>query len=323
MSARAVIGMMVLALVAGCSETPDEVFPGYVEGEYLRVAAPFAGALTRLSVKRGDTVAAGKPLFALESENERAAREQAVAQLARTQSALDDLLKGKRPPELAAARAQLAQAEASLAQSRADLKRDETLVGRGFISSQQLDRTRAAYERDKAAVAQLAAQLDVARLAGREDQIAAARHDVDAARDALAQAEWQLGQKSQNAPEAGLVADTLFVAGEWVPAGSPVVSILPPANIKLRFFVPETRVGSLKTGQAVTVRCDGCAAAISAKVSFIAPQAEYTPPVIYSRENRAKLVFLVEARPRPSDAVKLHPGQPVEVTLGQPADTQR
>jgi HlyD family secretion protein len=113
----------------------------------------------------------------------------------------------------------------------------------------------------------------------------------------------------------GTIADTLFVPGEWVPAGAPVVSVLPPGNVKVRFFVAETRLGALRVGQKVALACDGCAAPIAASISFIAPQAEYTPPVIYSRDNRAKLVFLVEARPDAQDAVKLHPGQPVDVTL--------
>jgi HlyD family secretion protein len=109
--------------------------------------------------------------------------------------------------------------------------------------------------------------------------------------------------------------DTLYVQGEWVNAGAPVVSVLPPANLKVKFYVPEPRVGSVKVGQRIQVSCDGCGNAIGATVSFVAPQAEFTPPVIYSRESRAKLVFLVEARPAPEDAARLHPGQPVDVTL--------
>lgn len=302
-------------LLLGCSKQLPDVWSGYAEGEYIQVAAPFAGALTHLSVKRGDTVRAQQPLFVLEQVNERAAREQAQAQLAHAQAQLQDLLKGKRAPELDAVRAQLAQAEASLAQSQAQFKRDQTLVARSFISHQQLDQSRAAFQRDRARVDELNSQLTVAKLAARPDQIAAAQHDVDAAKDALTQADWKLAQKSQVAPTAALVADTLYVQGEWVPAGTPVVSLLPPANIKVRFYVGETRVGGLRPGQAVTVSCDGCASAINAHISYIAPQAEYTPPVIYSRENRSKLMFLVEARPAAADATKLHPGQPVEVSL--------
>jgi len=149
----------------------------------------------------------------------------------------------------------------------------------------------------------------------RPDEIRAAEHESAAAREALAQAAWKLRQRSVASTVAGTVSDTLFVRGEWVPAGAPVVSLLPPANVKARFFVPESKLGAVKVGQAVKLACDGCGAPIDAKVTFIAPQAEYTPPVIYSKDNRAKLVFLVEARPAPEDAAKLHPGQPVDVTL--------
>ena len=138
---------------------------------------------------------------------------------------------------------------------------------------------------------------------------------MDAARAVVSQAQWRLGQKTQPAPRSGLVHDTFFVPGEWVPAGKPVVSLLPPENIKLRFFVPESLVGRLQLGQKVGVSCDGCGASIQASVSYVSPSAEFTPPVIYSKESRAKLVFMVEAQPAPADAVRLKPGQPVDVTL--------
>ena len=131
----------------------------------------------------------------------------------------------------------------------------------------------------------------------------------------MAQADWKLAQKARRAPQAGLVQDTFFVQGEWVPAGKPVVSLLPPGNIKVRFFVPETVVGQLHTGQGVKVSCDGCAAPIAATVSYISPKSEFTPPVIYSKESRAKLVFMIEAVPGAADATKLKPGQPLDVAL--------
>ena len=309
--------IVAIAVLCGCSERATESFTGYAEAEYVRVAAPFAGALTRLEVARGDTVEADHALFVLEQESERAARQEAEAQFARAQAQLADLRKGKRPPEVDAVRAQLEQAQAALKQSSAQFRRDEALVAQHFISAQALDNSRAAHERDRGRVAELSAQLQVAQLAARADEIAAAARQVDAAKEELAQAQWKLGQKSQRAPVAGFVADTLFVQGEWVPAGAPVVSLLPPQNMKVRFFVPESRLGAIRVGMAVMVSCDGCAAPIAARITYIAPQAEYTPPVIYSRENRAKLVFLVEARPAPADAVKLHPGQPVDVKLAK------
>ena len=109
--------------------------------------------------------------------------------------------------------------------------------------------------------------------------------------------------------------DTFFVEGEWVPAGRPVASLLPPGNVKVRFYLPETLVGSLISGRPVEIRCDGCGAPVAAKITYVSSQAEYTPPVLYTREQRAKLMFLVEARPEPADGARLRPGQPVDVGL--------
>jgi HlyD family secretion protein len=307
--------LAIVVLLSACGDADPGGYSGYVEGEYVRVASPFAGELTLLQVKRGDTVASGAPLFALEQDNEKAAREEAQARVRQAEAKLADLNKGKRPQELESARAQLAQAEANLRLSNAELKRSQELLASGFISAAKLDEVRSAEQRDQARVNQLKADLAVARLAARPDEIAAASAEAKGARDALAQAEWRLQQKSQTATQTGLVADTLYQQGEWVPAGSPVVSMLPAQNVKVRFFVPESRLGALRVGQAVRIRCDGCAQPVEATLTFIAPEAEYTPPVIYSRENRAKLVFMVEARPRAEQAMSLHPGQPIVAEL--------
>ena len=315
---RAAFLALVPAVVAfaGCSsDAPSQGLAGYVEGEYVRVASPLSGTLTRLAVERGAQVAQGAPLFSLEDEQERAARAQAEAQVHQAEATLADLEKGRRPPEVAAVRAQLAQAEASLVQSEADLVRTRKLVADKFLPPQQLDAAVATRDRSRAQVAELREQVRIANLPARGDAIAAATAGVKAASDALAQVQWRIDQKSQAAPVAGLVDDTLYRPGEWVAAGAPVVSLLPPGNVKVRFFVPETRLATIRTGDAVTVRCDGCARDIAARIRYISPQAEYTPPVIYSRQSRAKLVYLVEARPDVPDPA-LHPGLPVEVTLG-------
>jgi HlyD family secretion protein len=312
---RHAAAVLLAALAVGCSEPPSARLQGYAEGEYVRVASPFAGQLAKLAVKRGDQVGAGAPLFVLEQENEAAQRREAADRLARAQAQVDNLRKAKRPSEIEAVRAELAQAEANLKLAEANLKRQEDLFRANYVSGERLDDARNQAARARAQVDEMRAQLATSRLAARPDEIRAAEAEVAAARNALAQADWRLAQKAQRAPHDALVQDTLFVAGEWVPAGAPVVNLLPPGNIKVRFFVPEAQVGALKSGQAVTLACDGCAGPIPAQITYVAPQAEYTPPVIYSRERREKLVFMVEARPAPADAPKLHPGQPVEVTL--------
>lgn len=311
---RHAIAIQLVLLASACTKATDGTFPGYAEGEYVRVAAPYAGSLSALNVKRGDRVALNAPLFSLEQESERAAREEAVARVKQAEAQVENLRKGRRPDEVSAVRAQLAQADAALKLSSAELKRTQDLVNSKFLSPSRLDEARSAQERDRSRVAELNAQLKVAQLSGRPDEIAAASAAVKAAREQLAQAEWRLAQKSQLAPREALVADTLYTAGEWVQAGMPVVSLLPTENIKLKFFIPEKRLSAVKVGQAVQVSCDGCTP-ITANVSYVAPQAEYTSPLIYSKDNRATLVFLVEARAKPEDAIKLHPGQPVDVKL--------
>jgi HlyD family secretion protein len=302
-------------IVAGCTRAPPAGYPGYVEGEFIFVASPLSGALSALGVQRGDTVTKGAMLFSLESDQEPAAVAEAQARVRQAQATLADLEKGRRPPEVAAVRAQLAQAQASAAQSAADLERTQKLVADKFLPPQQLDQAKAARDRDRARVAELTEQVRIANLPARSDQVAAARADVKAATDALAQAQWRVEQKSQAAPATGRVVDTLYRTGEWVAAGAPIVSLLPPANVKVRFYLPEPLVGTLRMGDGVIVRCDGCGGDIAAAIRFIAPQAEFTPPVIYSRQNRANLVFLVEAWPQPPNPA-LHPGLPVEVVLG-------
>lgn len=313
MNARLAALACVVA-IGGCAERTPAGYPGYVEGEYVRVAAPLSGTLLQLTVERGAEVARDAPLFTLESEQERAARAEAESRVRQAQAALANLEKGRRPPEIAAVRAQLAQAQASLRQSEADLVRTQKLVADKFLPPQKRDESIATRDRDRARVAELSQQVQIANLPARSDEIAAANAEVKAATDALAQAQWRVAQKSQVAPAAGLVIDTLYRVGEWVPAGAPIVSLLPPANVKIRFYVPEPIVGTLRIGDAVDVRCDGCGAPINAKIRFIAPQAEFTPPVIYSKENRASLVFLVEARPDAFNAA-LHPGLPVDVAV--------
>jgi len=301
------------ALLGACGNDAPPAWQGYVEGEFVSVASPFAGRLDRLAVQRGQQVAGGAPLFALEADDESAARQQAAAQVRAAESQAADLQTGKRPPEVDATRAQLAQAQAGALRSAAQYRRDQAQFAIGGVSQAQLEESRATAAADAARVRELQRDVEVARLPGRSAQRAAQEAQVAAARAALAQAEWKLSRKTVSATQAGLVYDTPFRRGDWVPAGSPVVRLLPPGNVKVRFYVPETVVGAFRTGEPVRVRCDGCAAPVDATVSYISSQAEFTPPVIYSNETRAKLVFLVEARPAAADAPKLHPGQPVEV----------
>ena len=304
-----------LLLAAACGNPAPPTLQGYIEGEYVRVAAPFGGTLVKLDAQRGQTVSADAPLFALEAESEAAGRREAEERLKRSLAQVDDLKKGLRATEIDAVRAQMGQAEVAADLSTKEHARQLDLVSKGFVSQQRADEAKAARDRDRGKVAELRAQLATARSGSRPDEIRAAEAEARGAREALAQADWRLRQKTVAATVGGVVTDTLFTRGEWVPSGSPVVTLLPPGNVKVRFFVPEAQLGAVQVGQKVGFSCSGCAPDLAATVTFVAPQAEFTPPVIYSKDSRAKLVFLVEARPAPGQAGKLHPGQPVDVRL--------
>ena len=308
------LGVAAAALLAaGCGREARNVFQGYAEADYVDVATAEPGQLESLGAAKGDAIAAGAPLFALEAAREAAAVRQAQEQLAAAQAQLQDLRQGKRPPELDVVRAQLEQARAEATRAAAERERDAAQFASGGIAQAQVDRSQAAADAAAARVRELERQLDVAQLPARADQIAAQEAQTAAAQAAVDQAAWRLGQKSVAAPVAGQVFDVLYRPGEWVAAGRPVVRLLPPGNVKIRFFVPETALGALAVGQALAVRCDGCAEDIPAKITYISPEAEFTPPIIYSNETRSKLVFMVEARPL--DGANLHPGQPLEVAL--------
>lgn len=307
------LGMCIL--MESCTDKPVDVFPGYAEAEYVRISTPIAGTLLKLPFKKGDRVKRGISAFVLEQESEKAARDEAAFRVQQAQATLANLKKGKRPDEIAAVQAQLAQAEATLRLASADLARQIKLINAHFISAARLDEARAEVERDQGRIRELQAQLRVLQLGGRSDEIDAAEQALKAAQAQFTQFEWRVTQKEQVIPVDGEVADVLYQEGEWVPAGSPVLSILPSQTIKGRFFVAEADLGRIRLGQGVTLHCDGCSAPIAAKITFISHDAEYTAPLIYSKENRSTLVFMVEARPDLADAYRLHPGQPLEVRL--------
>ena len=305
----------ILAMLAGqgCSKPGPKAWQGYIEGDYVYVASPIAGRLEKLAVEKGSRVAGGAPHFELERAAETDAQREASQELLAAKAQLEDMRKGSRPEEIAALEARLGQARASAELSRLDLERQERLFKEGAIAANDFDHARLTHEADGRAVDEDAARLDTARLGGRTDAVAGAEALVHAAADAEAHARWSVDQKAQAAPCAALVYDTLYREGEFVAAGSPVVALLPPSNIKARFFVSEPDFALLKAGDRVSVGVPGLAAPLEARVSYLSPQPEYTPPVLYNRDNRAKLVYMIEAVFGPGAAADLHPGQPVDV----------
>lgn len=307
--------LLIVTFLSGCSEHPANRFQGYVEGEYVHVASPIGGTLDQLLVVRGQTIAKGTLLYSLENDFEQAAVKEAKYGLQSAQDNLANLEKGQRPSEIASIQARLRQAKASAALAKVEYERRVKLVEEETISQEELDRAESDYDQKRQGVREIHAELTTARLGARSDEIRAAAAQILQAEAQLDQALWNLNQKRLAAPSDSLVFDTLYRVGEWVTAGQPVVSLLPPKNVEVRFFVPQSVVGTLKKGQQATVTFDGADTPIETSIYYIAPSAEYTPPVIYSSESRAKLVFMVKAKPTIADASKLHPGQPVDVTL--------
>lgn len=313
-SKRGLLPLFAL-LLSGCGDKPGTGWTGYVEGEPVYVAPAVAGRLTTLSVRAGEAVKAGQPLFELDATPELAADAEAEARVRSAQAQARDADKGRRPAEVAVTQYQLDQARAAERLAGLELARQQQLLAQGFVAPARVDEAATALAQARARVAELQAALAVAGLPAREDARGAARALAEAAQSSRAQTAWRVEQKRQSAPMAARVQDVFLRPGEWVPAGQPVLALLPPTHRKARFYVPQSAVGGLQLDAPVQLHCDGCGAAIAARISFIAAGPEYTPPVIYSNQQRDKLVFLIEARPvKPEDAERLHPGQPLDVT---------
>ncbi|KGJ19610.1 HlyD family secretion protein [Paracoccus sanguinis] len=300
---------LIAALLARCAPPPP-LATGYVDGEYVQ-AAPLATArIAEVMVRRGDVLRAGQVLARMDTADAQGTLDGAEARLLRAQSELADLSQGSRPEELAALEAAVTAARTAAEQARDDAAREESLSARGVSSRSQSETLRAAADVASAQLAQAEARLAAARLPARADRIAAARAAVAEAEAARDTARWQLDQRSIRADAPGIVSDNIREPGEIAGPAAPVVSWLPDGAVRLRVYVPEPALSSVSVGTRLAVSCDGCAPQ-TARVTWIADMAEFTPPVIYSRESRQKLVYMVEAAPEAPSTLK--PGQIVEV----------
>ena len=308
-----VLLLVALAVIAGLILIPrlgrHPVLSGYIEGEPLYLASPIAGTVRAMYVVRGQDVAGGARLFVVDPQQPLAARNQAAAQVADAQAQAIDARKGQRPLELAVLDANIASAEARARDAAATLRRVSILAAKGFQSKAALDDAKANAQAADAAVRFARRQRDVGTLGSRIDQIRAADARVSEARAGLAGAAARLNDIAPSAPSAARVEDVFFQQGEWAPANQPILSLLPDVRIKVRFFVPEAQLNAYRVGAVVHFSCDGCAKGLTAKIAYVSPRPEFTPPVIYSREARDRLVYLVEAQP----SARLNPGQPVDV----------
>jgi HlyD family secretion protein len=320
-----VVVVLALVLAAGAGAyvwlAPEEdgprAFQGYMEGNLVYMAPEEGGRIDKMDVEPGDEVKEGQFLFALESSVRVAERNEAEARLRQAEAQLANLKAAQqRPEQIAVLRAQEERAKAALDYSRGELERQRTLFLRGYSAKARLDQAEAAFERDKAALAEARRQIEAAQLSGRSAEIDAAEASVRAFDAAVKQAETKVAKRRVVSPANARVQDVFFRAGEVVNAGQPVLSLLPPANLRVRFYVPEPALSSLALGQSVRVGCDNCPENFEARISFISREAEYTPPIIFSEQERAKLVFRVEARPVGAWSVPI--GLPVSVTPAPP-----
>lgn len=315
MKTTALLLLFVLLFFGGCQSSTPQTYNGYAEGEFVNISSTQSGKLDKLFVKRGDSVSVNTHLFALECESELLALNQASADLAAAESTLRDYQKGSRPEEIHVIEAQLSQALASAENAAKQFNRNSALFPANAVSKTQLDDSQALAKTTEARVKELQNALNVAKLSKRIDQITAQEKRVEQLRSALKQSQWKVDQKGVKSLYNALVYDTLYREGEFVPQGGIILRLLPPENIKIRFFVPQKVAESLKIGANVSIigRSDG--KKIGAHVTYISPEAEFTPPIIYSNESKEKLTYMIEAYPQKSDAPLLHTGQPVEVSL--------
>ncbi len=292
----------------------DDRYLGYVEGETSLIAPPVAGQLLERPVDRGGQVKKGDRLFVIDPTVAKAEVARAEAALAEVKARHENLLTGKRPEEQDVVRAQRREIDASLAMAEIELKRQTDLLPRGFTTRQAYEQAESQVSQLRARLASLAAQERAGDLAARQSEITAAAALIEQGQANLEQVRKRLADLMPLAPEDALVENTFFNVGEWVPGGTPVVSLLPASRVKLRFFLPEDDVSKARIGRAVTFTCDGCPTDLKAAITYVSPRAEFTPPVIYSQSARSKLVFMIEARPVGVPAtVALAPGLPVAV----------
>ncbi len=309
-----VTALILFLLISACSSEHNKL-QGYIEGEYINLSTNYSGILKQLLVSRGDLVNKGQLIYVLDSEPQASVLQRAQDQLDQAEKTLEDLQAGQRSTVLQAITAQREQASANLKLSTLTLQRYRTLFTQGVVPQQQLDQAQSNYQHDLNLVNQYAANYAEAVQGARKNQIKAQISAISAAQAAVNQASWELDQKTMHSPAAGRIFDTYYKVGEFVTTQQPVASLLTPDNIYLIFYIPEPQRSELAVGQTVNYSCDGCKGNFIAKINYISPEAEFTPPVIFSRESRIKLVYRVQARLPLAEAKHFYPGQPVDVYL--------
>lgn len=306
--------VLTLILIIGCSYN-KELIQGYVDARLIYVSTSRSGRLIELETLRGNEVTKGDSLFKLEQEPESMAITLGKAKIVEAEARVRDLQKGQRPSEIAAIEARLAEARTNVEISKITYERRITLLKNSAVTKESVDQAEAQYKEAISRVNNINAELETARLGGREDAIEAAKAQVEQAKWDLDRLKWESGEKSIFAPASGYIFDTYYEVGETVPANKPILSILVPEEIYAVFFIHEELLSRIHLGDSIQVKCDNCEKNLTATISFISPKAEYTPPVIYSEDRRSKLVYRVEAVFPEKISIRMHPGQPIDLKI--------
>lgn len=317
--------ILVILLVAGLvafswpfrrnGNPEDNAYLGYVEGDLLFIGPNEGERLDKLAVAVGQIVARGDALFSMATPLLDRQRAEAAGRLEQMEAQLENLKASiNRPEQIAVLQAAVDRAQAALVLSTNELQRKKSLFAHGDTTKAALDQASMAYDRDKASLEEAKRQIEAARLTGRSQEIGAAEAALAQAHAQLSQIETRIARQSVTAPAAGVVQDVYFRPGEMVNAGQPVLSLLPPENRKVRFYVPEPQLVAFELGDKVKIACDGCEEGLWGRISFMAARQEFTPPVIFSDQERAKLVFKLEARLE-QKAQNLPLGLPVAIRL--------
>jgi HlyD family secretion protein len=304
------------ALLFSACAGPPPLAVGYVEGEFVLLAPIDVAEVKTVGVRRGDRVTAGEAVAQLENSDATIAVAQSEAALAQAEAQLADLQIGKRPEEIAVLETTLTSSEAQQTEAERVVSRLSNLLVRGIATQADYDNAETQLNVAKAMVGQAKANLAVARLPARAETIRAAEYQVRQTKAALEDARWRLEKRTITAPAPGRVDDIIRNPGDVAGPSAPVISMLPDGAVKLKLYLPQVSLSSVSVGSLLDVRCDGCEPGLTARVSYVSPDPEFTPPVIYSLETRQKLVFLIEARPE-GKAGPLKPGQIVDVGLRQ------
>lgn len=306
---------LISALFSACLPA-QPLATGYVEGEFVLVAPVATARIEQMTMRRGDIVKVGDILASLEHRDAEIALAEAEAALKAAEARLANLGEGRRDDEIRVIEANLESARASADEIERETARIASLVERNVAPQAQLDEVQSRLDVAKARVSEVEANLAVARLPARAHEIDAAMAEVSQAQARVEAAKWQLERRTLVAPSSGRVHEILRNVGEIASPQAPVLTMLPDGAVFIRLYVPETAVASISVGSELQINCDGCPAEASATVSYVSDQPEFTPPVIYSIENRQKLVYLVEARPAEGMGT-LKPGQIVDAVLSQ------